>query len=260
MKVTDFINKLKHIASLPTVYYSVAGGDWARWNGRTWNFDCVILIKAILWGWNEDKSHVHGGAVYGSNEVYDDSADTIINRCKDVSTNFKSIQTGELLWMNGHVGIYIGNGQVIECTAAWEAKVLYSKIDTNGNRSRNGINCGKWQKHGKLPYLTYNTTVTTATTSRKSNEEIANEVVEGKWGNGEDRKNRLKAAGYDYNVIQTIVNQKLASTSNKKSNETIANEVIAGKWGNGQDRKNRLTKAGYNFNTIQAIVNKKLLK
>lgn len=40
----------------------------------------------------------------------------------------------------------------------------------------------------------------------KSNEEIAEEVKAGLWGNGEDRKNRLEAAGYDYNTIQDIVN------------------------------------------------------
>lgn len=46
--------------------------------------------------------------------------------------------------------------------------------------------------------------------AKKTNEQIADEVIAGKWGNGEDRKNRLKAAGYDYNAIQAIVNQKCA--------------------------------------------------
>lgn len=44
--------------------------------------------------------------------------------------------------------------------------------------------------------------------AKKSNDEIANEVLAGKWGNGDDRKRRLQAAGYDYNAIQAIVNQK----------------------------------------------------
>ena len=96
--------------------------------------------------------------------------------------------------------------------------------------------------------------------TQKSNETIAQEVINGAWGNGEDRKNKLIAAGYDYNTIQSIVNQKLGATTvtNKKSNETIANEVIQGKWGNGQDRVNKLKSAGYDYNAIQAIVNKKL--
>lgn len=42
---------------------------------------------------------------------------------------------------------------------------------------------------------------------RKTNEEVAEEVKAGKWGNGEDRKNRLKNAGYDYDAIQAIVNK-----------------------------------------------------
>ena len=49
----------------------------------------------------------------------------------------------------------------------------------------------------------------TTTSNKKSNEVIANEVIQGKWGNGTERKSRLQAAGYDYNAIQTIVNRKL---------------------------------------------------
>ena len=45
--------------------------------------------------------------------------------------------------------------------------------------------------------------------AKKSNEEIAKEVIAGKWGNGEDRKTKLTKAGYDYNAIQDIVNKTL---------------------------------------------------
>ena len=43
----------------------------------------------------------------------------------------------------------------------------------------------------------------------KSNEVIANEVIAGKWGNGAERKDRLTKAGYNYAIIQGIVNNKL---------------------------------------------------
>lgn len=46
-------------------------------------------------------------------------------------------------------------------------------------------------------------------TPKKSNEEIAKEVIAGKWGNGAERKNRLTAAGYDYNAVQSMVNKLL---------------------------------------------------
>ncbi|MBQ9354749.1 MAG: peptidoglycan DD-metalloendopeptidase family protein [Clostridia bacterium] len=45
------------------------------------------------------------------------------------------------------------------------------------------------------------------TPARKSNEEIAKEVIKGKWGKGADRKQRLTAAGYNYSDIQKIVNK-----------------------------------------------------
>lgn len=41
---------------------------------------------------------------------------------------------------------------------------------------------------------------------KKSNEEIAREVIRGYWGNGANRKNWLTASGYDYYTIQSIVN------------------------------------------------------
>lgn len=52
-------------------------------------------------------------------------------------------------------------------------------------------------------------------TPQASNEEIADEVIAGKWGNGDDRKQRLKAAGYNYDEIQKIVNAKLKPKSTK---------------------------------------------
>ena len=93
---------------------------------------------------------------------------------------------------------------------------------------------------------------------KKSISEIAKEVIAGKWGNGQDRVNRLKKAGYDPNKVQAEVNRQLGASTPKKSNEQIAREVIEGKWGNGADRKKRLEKAGYNYNTIQSLVNKML--
>lgn len=49
----------------------------------------------------------------------------------------------------------------------------------------------------------------TSTTVKKSNAEIAREVVAGKWGNGNARKTALTKAGYNYKTIQTLVNKLL---------------------------------------------------
>jgi len=47
----------------------------------------------------------------------------------------------------------------------------------------------------------------------KSAEEIAKEVIAGKWGNGDDRKNRLTSSGYNYSEIQAKVNEMLRTPS-----------------------------------------------
>lgn len=51
------------------------------------------------------------------------------------------------------------------------------------------------------------TTAGTGTVPKKTVDEVAREVIAGKWGVGADRKNRLTAAGYDYNAVQARVNQ-----------------------------------------------------
>lgn len=45
--------------------------------------------------------------------------------------------------------------------------------------------------------------------AKKTVEELADEVLEGKWGNGEERKKKLTDAGYDYQAVQNRVNEKL---------------------------------------------------
>lgn len=105
-------------------------------------------------------------------------------------------------------------------------------------------------------------TINVVAPNKKTVEEIAKEVIAGKWGNGQERFNKLEKAGYNGSEVQAKVNEllgiKTAIKTNIKSNEEIANEVIQGKWGNGIDRKDRLTKAGYDYNAVQRIVNSKL--
>ena len=48
-----------------------------------------------------------------------------------------------------------------------------------------------------------------ASAPSKSVDQLAREVIQGLWGNGSDRKNRLTAAGYDYNAVQARVNQMM---------------------------------------------------
>lgn len=114
-------------------------------------FDCVNLIKAVLWGWNGKSSS--GGAKYLSNNVPDVNADTAINLCSDVSSNFSDIEPGEAVWLSGHIGIYIGDGLVIECSPKWENKTQITALKNMGSVS--GYNSRTWTKRGKLPWIEY---------------------------------------------------------------------------------------------------------
>ncbi|WP_458397838.1 endolysin-like domain-containing protein [Anaerotignum sp.] len=96
-------------------------------------------------------------------------------------------------------------------------------------------------------------TSSTTTSKKKSIATVAQEVIAGKWGNGETRKKKLKAAGYDYAAVQKKVDELMKPK--KKSITTIAKEVINGDWGNGSARIRRLKAAGYDPVEVQKKVN-----
>lgn len=82
----------------------------------------------------------------------------------------------------------------------------------------------------------------------KSTEELAREVIEGKYGNGEDRK---KALGDRYTEVQARVNEILAPKS-ESSVEDLVRKTIRGDFGNGEARKKAL---GSNYVEVQRQVN-----
>lgn len=66
----------------------------------------------------------------------------------------------------------------------------------------------KIKAKGFSAYITTATgTAVAATPAKKSIDEIAKEVINGKWGNGAERKQRLTAAGYNYSTVQKRVNE-----------------------------------------------------
>lgn len=184
MKASEFIKKLQDIVdNYKTLYVMgcfgapLTGGNVSRYctnhsynkqaartamiraaanqNPPVYGFDCVCLIKGVLWGWNGNASKTYGGAGYAVNGVPDIGADTMITKCSGVSTDFSKIVPGEAVWLKGHIGVYIGGGKVIECTPAFKNCVQVTACLNIGAIS--GMNGRKWTKHGKLPYITYDT-------------------------------------------------------------------------------------------------------
>ena len=119
-----------------------------------YGFDCVNLIKGILWGWNGNAAKTYGGASYAVNGVPDIGADTMITKCTGVSTTgWGDMVIGEAVWMSGYIGIYIGDGLAVECTPKWENKVQITAVGNIGSKS--GYNTRRWTKPGTLPYVDY---------------------------------------------------------------------------------------------------------
>ena len=84
----------------------------------------------------------------------------------------------------------------------------------------------------------------------KTTEELAREVIEGKYGNGEDRKNAL---GDRYAEVQARVNEILAPAPEPSVDILdLVRKTIRGDFGNGEDRRNAL---GSNYDEVQRQVN-----
>jgi hypothetical protein len=162
----------------------------------TFGFDCVGLIKGLLWGWNGAKGKTYGGATYQANNTPDLNADTMFSRCNSPSADFAGIQPGEAVWTDGHIGVYIGDGLAVESTPNWADGVQITAVLNIGKVE--GYKGRRWKKHGQLPFVTYG--------EDKTVEQLAREVIAGKWGDGPARKRRLKAAGYDPSAVQKQVN------------------------------------------------------
>lgn len=118
------------------------------------------------------------------------------------------------------------------------------------------VSIGGYSVDADICYVDYPalTSMWYAERSGKSLERVAREVLGGDWGNGAERAEKLKAAGYDYAAVQAEVNRLLAAKS-KKSVDEIVVEVVRGLWGYGSERKERLEAAGYDYGEVQKRVN-----
>ena len=121
----------------------------------TFGFDCVCLIKGILWGWNGNLNHVYGGATFVKN-IPDLSIATMTSKSYSTgnSSNFSNLIVGELLYIGtGHIGIYIGDGLAVECTPAWKNKVQITAVGNIGPKV--GYPTRMWKKHCKANFIEY---------------------------------------------------------------------------------------------------------
>ena len=140
----------------------------------------------------------------------------------------------------GHVGIYL------------DSNTLYDQ-NRSGNRTANERSLIKSHIY---QYIRIKGDRPADETPSKNIDEIAKDVINGKYGNGETRRKKLEAEGYDYDAVQNRVNELLYG--NKKDPAEVVDAVIRGDYGNGSERKQKLEAAGYDYDEVQKLVNRKL--
>lgn len=186
-----------------------------RW-GEKGDYDCSALVISA---WEEAGVHVkEAGATYTGNML------SSFKRCgfKDVtkSVDLKTgagLLRGDVLLKSGkHVAVYVGDGKEVEASINEKGSAKGGKP---GDQTGKEILVRAYRNYPWSNILRYGATED-APAALKSNNEIAMEVIAGKWGNGEERKKRLTDAGYDPKAIQGIVN---SLTSTKVRMRTTAN-------------------------------------
>lgn len=118
--------------------------------------------------------------------------------------------------------VYTIEGNKHDCVEACDYSLLYNKIYGVGRPRYDSEDTSttKPPKEDQKPETPAPAEPTTPAPEpvkpTKTVDELAKEVIDGKWGNGTDRKNRLTAAGYDYNKVQNRVNELLKVNTGKK--------------------------------------------
>lgn len=177
-KSKDFVSLLLSITKLNTVYMSSGTlsdvttanrNTFASWCPSAWSSgkvdsciksvldkgthlgaDCNNLFKAVVWGWNPNgkKTQPNGaGVVRNSNGLKDLNANDLFNTCTNISSDLTKINSGEMLWFKGHIGMYYGKIDNVDY-------VIDSTPSLNGVHL-NKMSRQKWEKHGQFPWVDY---------------------------------------------------------------------------------------------------------
>ena len=156
-----WVKDLIYLAKSRSEYSNKYPYNQLYFDGLKWYTDCINIHKALFNGrdiYNPRRQNILPDPINTDNI----SAEGLINTCTNVSKDFKKLKNGEprILFLNGHIGAYLGKEitiskgvvNVVEATPAWEHKILFSYVDSNGNRryfkESNNIR-GKWERHGK---------------------------------------------------------------------------------------------------------------
>ncbi len=207
----------------PTWEYNVM-----LWKDGAWHSDCLGFVHTMVNGFKGDKNVLGGGAKMDAFVLNSDEITTLNSYCS-TRGKFpkKDLKKGAFLYMNGHVGLYVGeykvkrgNGttdvyNVAECTMSWGGGAVLSYVDVSTGKRYNkkgGYQEGAWSNWGYFDRVTYDekttTTEKTETVTKKKILTLVSEVLDGKWGVTPEREKKLteKYGKSVYRCIQDIIN------------------------------------------------------
>lgn len=165
------------------------------------DYDCS---SAVIAAWEGAGVPVHkNGATYTGNMLYSFLKSGFINVTKTINLNTGEglIRGDVLLNVKHHTAMYAGNGKEVEASINEHCKATGG---ITGDQTGREILIRNYRNYPWDYVLRYK-----ENTSMKSTEEIAVEVIAGKWGNGSVRRRRLEKEGYDYLQVQKCVNYLL---------------------------------------------------
>lgn len=126
---------------------------------------------------------------------------------------FFTYKAGEV----SHTGLVVSvSGSTVNTIEGNTSDGVYRRSYSIGSSSIYGYGRPNWNMDGGT------TTTTPPATATKTIDELAQEVIDGKWGNGDARKSALTAAGYDAHAVQTRVNEMMDSKTTTPTTTTPA--------------------------------------
>lgn len=168
------------------------------------------------------------------NDIQRESKGTLTNICNEFiklvkTENYNAGVYANLNWFNN----YLEPNKFEKDTSIWVAQ-YYKECQYEGE-----YDIWQYSSSGKVEGIDGNTDMdylynedivkkneTSEEPDKKSIDELAQEVIEGKWGNGVERKERLENAGYNYDEVQDKVNEILSSNNEViyivKSGDTLS--------------------------------------
>lgn len=145
-KASDLVSWCKEQKNKANAYRL---GGIGRYENGVRIFDCVGLIKCFIW-----HDYSSSNASYYGKTCPDKNETGFFNEATEKGT----IDTipeipGLMVYQPGHIGVYLGNGQVIESTAAFDKKIVITYF--KGNHPDTSYKRTTWTHWFKMPYLTY---------------------------------------------------------------------------------------------------------